>query len=58
MGQDCGGRGWFKGSHECTNQLNCYDACAGLLVQAINRGASHVECDGFEGCAKCWMVFH
>ncbi|KAL7278788.1 hypothetical protein ACG7TL_007797 [Trametes sanguinea] len=57
-GMDCGGRGWFKGSHNYKNPLDCYDACAGLLVQAINRGASDVECDDYEGSARCWMGFH
>ena len=57
-GQDCGGRGWFKGSHNYKSPTNCYDACAGLLVQAINQGASDVECDDFEGGARCWMGFH
>ncbi|KAI0332166.1 hypothetical protein GY45DRAFT_1321182 [Cubamyces sp. BRFM 1775] len=57
-GQDCGGRGWFKGSHKYKSPTDCYDACAGLLVQAINQGASDVECDDFEGSARCWMGFH
>ncbi|CDO76336.1 hypothetical protein BN946_scf184795.g7 [Trametes cinnabarina] len=57
-GMDCGGRGWFKGSHNYKSPTDCYDACAGLLVQAINRGASDVECDDYEGSARCWMGFH
>ncbi|KAH9851210.1 hypothetical protein C2E23DRAFT_886679 [Lenzites betulinus] len=57
-GEDCGGRGWFKGSHDYKNPDNCWDACAGLLVQAINQGASDVECDDVEGGARCWIGFH
>ncbi|CDO75718.1 hypothetical protein BN946_scf184493.g16 [Trametes cinnabarina] len=57
-GMDCGGRGCFKGSHNYKSPRDCYDACAGLLVQAINRGASDVECDDYEGSARYWMGFH
>ncbi|EIW56366.1 uncharacterized protein TRAVEDRAFT_49196 [Trametes versicolor FP-101664 SS1] len=57
-GMDCGGRGWFKGTHNYKSPQNCWDACAGLLVQAIDQGASDVECDDNEGGAKCWMGFH
>ncbi|KAL1943356.1 hypothetical protein VTO73DRAFT_4431 [Trametes versicolor] len=57
-GMDCGGRGWFKGSHDYKSPENCWDACAGLLVQAIDQGASDVECDDNEGGAKCWLGFH
>ncbi|KAL1943339.1 hypothetical protein VTO73DRAFT_4414 [Trametes versicolor] len=57
-GMNCGGRGWFKGTHNYKSPENCYDACAGLLVQAIDQGASDVECDDNEGGAKCWMGFH
>ncbi|KAL7278750.1 hypothetical protein ACG7TL_007755 [Trametes sanguinea] len=57
-GMDCGGRGWFKGSSAYQNPMNCYDACAGLLVQAIDRGASDVQCNDYEGFAECWMGFH
>ncbi|KAL1943351.1 hypothetical protein VTO73DRAFT_4426 [Trametes versicolor] len=57
-GMNCGGRGWFKGTHDYKSPENCYDACAGLLVQAIDQGASDVECDDNEGGAKCWMGFH
>ncbi|KAH9851220.1 hypothetical protein C2E23DRAFT_869431 [Lenzites betulinus] len=57
-GEDCGGRGWFKGSHDYKSPDNCWDACAGLLVQAINQGASDVECDDVEGGARCWIGFH
>ncbi|KAI0633118.1 hypothetical protein C8Q77DRAFT_1218467 [Trametes polyzona] len=57
-GKDCGGRGWFKGTHNYKNPQNCYDACAGLLVTAIDQGASDVECDDVEGGARCWMGFH
>ncbi|KAI0766611.1 hypothetical protein BD413DRAFT_480810 [Trametes elegans] len=58
-GQDCGGRGWFKGHHNYDNPHNCYDACAQLLVAAIDQGASDVECDDVEGKnSYCWMGFH
>ncbi|CDO75717.1 hypothetical protein BN946_scf184493.g15 [Trametes cinnabarina] len=57
-GMKCGGRGWFKGSHNYKNPTNCWDACAGYIVQAIDRGATAVECDDYEGSARCWMGYH
>ncbi|KAI0074908.1 hypothetical protein K474DRAFT_1600767, partial [Panus rudis PR-1116 ss-1] len=57
-GTDCGGRGWFKGSSEYNSPENCYDACQFGISQAIDAGASDVQCDDHEGLADCWMGFH
>ncbi|KAI0820115.1 hypothetical protein BC628DRAFT_928794 [Trametes gibbosa] len=57
-GETCGGRGWFKGGQNYDNPNDCWDACAQLLIDAINQGASDVECDDHEGGSRCWIGYH
>ncbi|KAL0953364.1 hypothetical protein HGRIS_004601 [Hohenbuehelia grisea] len=42
-GIDCGGEGWFKGTHNYKSPQNCYDACYRCISQSIDAGASDVE---------------
>ncbi|KAK7690377.1 hypothetical protein QCA50_007035 [Cerrena zonata] len=57
-GMDCGGRGWFKGTHNYRSPQNCYDACVAGISAAIDSNASDVRCDDQEGGADCWMGYH
>ncbi|KAL0953363.1 hypothetical protein HGRIS_004600 [Hohenbuehelia grisea] len=57
-GMDCGGRGWFKGTHKYKSPQDCYDACNQCINSAIDAGASDVECDDYEGGTYCWLGYH
>ncbi|KAI0078557.1 hypothetical protein K474DRAFT_1660382 [Panus rudis PR-1116 ss-1] len=58
-GEDCGGRGWFKGSSGgYKSPQNCYDACQSGISSAIDSSASDVICHDYEGGATCYMGFH